>query len=399
MKFQDAFLKLLSSIAIGSKESAMNSQRFWSSSENYIYVTDPNAFNENLENIFLIDERISSRFDRKKIYQFIEKKLLEAKRNKETFEKDFDVFFSGFLEIKPKNLVVNSPISGIRLDNNARKFELYGYSFGYMVDLPMSLSDTKGMFISVTIENIYDPEVAIVKAEAAFTDFIRLIVFISGMLDKSIHISLGLPLSPDLSHEQMYVSTSSFHVTDSNGTLLSGNISNKHVTKVPVNNAFFSENVDFKKLWKLLQYKNNSKKMNDMESRMLNSALTLGESSINKDRRSSIIYTCMAMEIMFSHDELGFFQRSIGEKLSDIFVFIVATDKESRIDTAQKFKKVYRMRSAIVHGGDKQLTDDNLLINILLRAAIAQLLNNDKFSKLKNIGAVYEMLRDAQYSY
>lgn len=312
---------------------------------------------------------------------------------------EFEDFYKEFLAVEPKSVTVKSPISGIRLDNGLREFSLGNYKFGYMSDLTIPMSNESGMFVSVTIGEVYDANIAIQKAEAAFLDFVRLVVFISGKLDKSIYISLGLPLSPDMSPERMYVSTSSYQVTDSEGSLLSGNISNKLVEKIPVNNPFFSENKDFHKLWELISKKINSQKLTDMESRLLNSALALGESVFTKDKRNSVIYTCMSLELMFSFDEVGFYQRSIGEKLSDIFTFVVATDKETRRETAKLFKKVYRMRSAIVHGGDKELTDENLLINYLMRGAIGDMMNNDKYHDIKNISQVYEMLRDAQNSY
>ena len=166
-----------------------------------------------------------------------------------------------------------------------------------------------------------------------------------------------------------------------------------------MNNPFFSKNKDFDKFWGLLTKKINGIKVTDIESRVLNSALALGESAFTKDKKNSVIYTCMSVELMFSFDEVGFYQRSIGEKLSDVFTFIVGKDKETRRETAKLFKNVYRMRSAIVHGGDKELNDDNLSINFLMRGAISHIMNDEKFKEVKNVGQIYEMLRDAQNSY
>lgn len=107
----------------------------------------------------------------------------------------------------------------------------------------------------------------------------------------------------------------------------------------------------------------------------------------------------MSLEIMFSHDERALFQRSIGEKLSDIFTFVVPKDKESRLKKSKIVKKVYGMRSAIVHGGDKELTDENLVINSLMRGAISEIINNEKSQEIRNVDQLYEMLKEAQNSY
>lgn len=64
-----------------------------------------------------------------------------------------------------------------------------------------------------------------------------------------------------------------------------------------------------------------------MESRLLNASIAIGESALSRNTKNSIIYTSMALEILFSYDECLLFQKSIGDKLSDTFAFIVGTDK------------------------------------------------------------------------
>nr|WP_290441519.1 HEPN domain-containing protein [Halomonas sp. CnH100-B] len=197
----------------------------------------------------------------------------------------------------------------------------------------------------------------------------------------------------------MYVRTSSYQITDDQGNLESASISNNNLEKIPINNNFFSSNETLNKLWELNDKRINGPKLNDIDSRVINSALALGESALTADKKNSIIYTCMSLEILFSYDQGGLFQRSIGEKLSDLFTFIVARDKETRLKTGKVVKKVYGMRSAIVHGGDKELTDENLLVNFLMRAAISEILNAEKFKGVSNIARLYEMLKEAQNSY
>ncbi|MHA2728335.1 hypothetical protein [Vibrio campbellii] len=398
MKFESLISSLLSSTTYGTTEQAMRSPQRWLRQEKSLYVYDLDLYNDCLEKLFSLNNKLSSRFSRKTVFDFIQKQIPDLK-SREKLEVTEESLFGELLAVEARSVIVKSPISGIRLDSGLRKFSLGGYTFGYMEDLTIPISNEKGMFISITIEKVYDNNLAIQKAETAFLDFIRLIVFISGKLDKSIYISLGLPMHADMTQERMYVSTSSYHVTDIEGQLLSGNVSNKYVEKIPVNNPFFSENNDFNKLWSLLTKKINGIKVTDIESRLLNSALALGESAFTKDKKNSVIYTCMSVELMFSFDEVGFYQRSIGEKLSDVFTFIVGQDKETRREIAKLFKNVYRMRSAIVHGGDKELNDENLFINFLMRAAISHIMNNDKFKGVKNVGQIYEMLRDAQNSY
>ncbi|MPL66249.1 hypothetical protein SDC9_11918 [bioreactor metagenome] len=57
------------------------------------------------------------------------------------------------------------------------------------------------------------------------------------------------------------------------------------------------------------------------------------------------------------------FQKSIGNTLADTFAFIVATDKESRLNTIKAVKEFYRLRSALVHGGDTKVNNDYIIFN------------------------------------
>ncbi|MFX4243544.1 hypothetical protein ACOL22_12310, partial [Aliarcobacter butzleri] len=75
-----------------------------------------------------------------------------------------------------------------------------------------------------------------------------------------------------------------------------------------------------------------NKKISKMEIRLLNASIAIGESALSKNIKNSIIYTSMAFEILFSFDEGSLFQKSIGDRLADTFAFIIASDKETRLN-------------------------------------------------------------------
>ncbi|MBW5405839.1 HEPN domain-containing protein [Morganella morganii] len=132
---------------------------------------------------------------------------------------------------------------------------------------------------------------------------------------------------------------------------------------------------------------------------MLNAAIYPGESSLTAGSKNSIIYTCISLEILFSYDEGSLFQKSTGEKLADVFVFVVDKDLKSRLETEKLVKKVYSLRSAIVHGRTKNLSQDNLIINVLMRAAIAEILAGERFLKINTISELYSKLKEDQNGY
>lgn len=388
-------LKIVNSADLANESSFKS----WSSQDGTSVVTTNSAGYHNLlESLACDNSKIASRFSRKTIYKFIENRLPRLKRSGQIPESS-EIFFKELLEQEPTSMVVSMPISGIRLDGGVRSFELACFRFGYLQDLETPMANQSGMYISTTINNAYDKEIALQNAENAFLNFSKLIIFLSGKQDKSIFIETGLPLKPDLSHEQMYVSTNSYQIQDAQGRMSSGDVKTIYIEKIPVNNDFFTSKEVLGKLWELYDRKHTGTKLGDLESRILNTALALGESASTKDIRNSILYTCIALEILFSRDDGALFQKSIGQNLADLFAFIVAKDAPTRKEIAKLTKKVYGMRSAIVHGGDKEMSNENLIVNHFMRGALAELLTAERFKDAKHLSTIYEMMSDAQYSY
>lgn len=285
--------------------------------------------------------------------------------------------------------------------DNVDKINISTFEIGKENQLKSILpNDTDRYYIAVQINNIYDDLIAIEEAKNKFLDFIRLIVFLSGKNDKKILIKTGLPSYPSVSHEQMYVETSSYHITENiQDEFPSIQMNNTFLEKIPLDNPFFCKNENFIKLWDIYEKKHSAKNFSKMEARLLNASIAIGESALSKNIKNSIIYTSMAFEILFSFDEGSLFQKSIGDRLADTFAFIVAKDKEARLNIIKSVKKFYRLRSALVHGGDKNMNTDYVVFNSLLSAVIRELLNNEKYKNIKKIDDLYSMVREAQNSY
>lgn len=375
----------------------------WYTKDETIYISSQKIeiFNQYLEAIYSINENIYTRFTRKKIYKFIEDKIVEQKKSDKLFDQEMaETFFTKYEHLKPYSRYIIAPISGIRLDTSD-KVNISIFEIGKASKLKSFLSnDTDGYYIAVKINDIYDDLIAIEEAKNKFLDFIRLIVFLSGRNDKTILIKTGLPSYPSISHERMYVETSSYHITENKeDEFPSGQINSTYLEKIPVDNNFFCKHESYIKIWELYKKKHTNIKISKMEMRLLNASISIGESALSKNIKNSIIYTSMAFEILFSFDEGSLFQKSIGDRLADTFAFIVATDKESRLGIIKSVKEFYRLRSALVHGGDTKVNNDYTLYNRLLSAVISELLNNENYKNIKNIDELYNMVKEAQNSY
>lgn len=404
MKLHELLNKSLSLIEVGiTSEAGIAHAKSWFNKDQVLYISQNNIeqFNQILEQIYSLNENIYTRFTKQKIYKFIEDKIVKQKKDKSLFDEEISKnFFKTFEEQKPYSKYIIAPISGIRLDS-VDKVNISIFEIGKQNSLNSLLSnDIDGYYIAVKIDDIYDDLIAIEEAKNKFLDFIRLIVFLSGKNDKKILIKTGLPSYPNLSHEQMYVETSSYQITENvEDEFPSSTMNNIHLEKIPVDNDFFYKHENFIKIWDLYEKKHFNKKISKMEIRLLNAAIAIGESALSKNIKNSIIYTSMAFEILFSFDEGSLFQKSIGDRLADTFVFIVATNKESRLDTIKSVKEFYRLRSALVHGGDTKVNNDYIKFNRLLSAVISELLNNEKYKNVQKIDDLYNMVKEAQNSY
>jgi len=388
------------------KSSEMNFQghpKVWPTNDEIIFVSKNNIekFQIIIENIYSSNKNIYTKFTRKKVYKFIEDKIIKVKKKDTEFTKKVsENFFKELEDTESYSRYIIAPISGIRLDKSD-KINISIFEIGKSSQLKSFLShDKDGYYIAVKINDIYDDFIAIEEAKNKFLDFIRLIVFFSGRNDKEVLIKTGLPSYPSISHDRMYVESSSYQITENiKDEFPSSQMNSIYLEKIPVDNDFFCKNENFIKLWEIYERKNSTKKPSKMEIRLLNSSIAIGESASSINIKNSIIYTSMALEILFSFDEGSLFQKSIGDRLADTFAFIIATNKESRLDTIKLVKGFYRLRSALVHGGDTKINNDYIIINRLLSAVISELLNNEKYKNIKNIDQLYAMVKDAQNSY
>lgn len=384
-------------------EAGIAHAKSWFNKEKVLFISNENIekFTLAIEHIYNINEKIYTRFTRQKIYKFVEEELVKQKKSNNTFtEKTSKDFFQLFEEQKPYSRCIIAPISGIRLDN-VNKINISIFEIGKANQLESILSnDIDGYYIAVGIDNIYDDLIAIEEAKNKFLDFIRLIVFLSGKNDKKILIKTGLPSYPSISHEQMYVETSSYHIAENiHEEFPSSQMNNIYLEKIPVDNPFFCKHENFLKIWDIYEKKSSAKNISKMESRLLNASIAIGESALSKNIKNSIIYTSMAFEILFSFDEGSLFQKSIGDRLADTFAFVIAKDKETRLNAIKSVKEFYRLRSALVHGGDRKMNNDYIVFNSLLSTVISELLNNEKYKNIKNIDNLYAMVKEAQNSY
>lgn len=355
-KIKNLLNAALKTIHACSREEAVASKRskIKVRTEQALMVTDINSYLVLLDAIYNSESKISQRFSRETAYKIIEDNIFEIKfSGKDLSNEDIVSLLKRFTDVSPEDVKVVAPISGVRLDKEGAVI-IGSFEIGLSGSLKMPISNNNDYYICSEIKNSYDNLKAISLAHDEFQEFINLIFFIAGKKDNSIFIKTGLPSYPSYTHQQMYVETSSYQIQRNPSNFPDASISNKIVEKIPVDDEFFVNNTSFRMLWDIYKERKNGVKISDLNSRILNCSISIGEAIRSQKEKDSVIHTCIALEILLSYDEGSLFQKSIGDRLADTFVFIVAKDKESRLRASSVLKKVYRMRSALVHGGEQR---------------------------------------------
>ena len=398
MCLKDLLNKLLSLLQEGDNNNAYKTF-FIKNRKIWLSYADDRIFEEIIDDIYK-NKKLNIMFSRKTIYRLIKDLVLEYKITDKVFDSDINMFFEKISkrEISPYNGFIAVPISGITLKNNF-EIEIGNFKIGLAQLIKSMPIDKCKYYIGVKIKNIYDNSFAVEKAENMFLDFVRLITFLDGNFYGDVHIKIGLPVYEDYGQDKIHIKTYSYVILNEQNEpekqlAVYGDIYDT-AHKIVIDEDFFCNNPDFNKLWDLYA----SDTLNEIEQRIINAALCIGESLSSQDIKSSIIYTCMALETLFSFDEAGLFQKSIADKISDIAVFLVCKDKEHRLKTKKAIKKFYGLRSTLVHGGSRETNDSYKEFNNMIKAAIRVLLNDERFSNIKTIKELYELVEDAQKSY
>ncbi|NHX33738.1 hypothetical protein HA388_27455, partial [Escherichia coli] len=81
-------------------------------------------------------------------------------------------FFDDLLNVKPKKMKVSSPILGVKIESNISTVNIGPFEISSGKDVSEVFFDKNLMYISIEIEQVYDIDIAILKANDAFEDFI-----------------------------------------------------------------------------------------------------------------------------------------------------------------------------------------------------------------------------------
>jgi hypothetical protein len=113
---------------------------------------------------------------------------------------------------------------------------------------------------------------------------------------------------------------------------------------------------------------------------------------------SAFVKGAIALEVLFSANEKGVITPSIMAQIAESCAFLLGNSKMQPWDVEKEVKRLYGIRSAVVHSGKDFVEDEDL--NSLLqicRAVAIVLLSNPDFAEMTSITQLADYFRRWKY--
>lgn len=148
-----------------------------------------------------------------------------------------------------------------------------------------------------------------------------------------------------------------------------------------------------KRLWSIYE----KETLTWSESRIKKAVNWIGYSINERDLELSFLQSLFALESLLQCQS-GFIDKGLTAQMAENFAFIVANTPEDRVEAEKQFKKLYRSRSELVHGGSKNRTEEDRDTAVVYALATLEgVLSKEEFLKIKNEEEFKELITHLKF--
>jgi hypothetical protein len=347
--------------------------------------------------LFSSNHEIFETFTRKKFEEVIIQLIRVLKNSSEKCNSDhYSLVIEELLTLEVKEYEILYDFHGARMNSPSiqfgdftiydkeKSFNYLSQTYPALENKEIYLSTLSSKFIIGVKVKARENNKAIEKADKLCESFEK--VFGYALSDLTHHSRIGI-----LNFRGW---TSINRVVCNNGSMGWGG-KNDPFSAVNLDDTFFKdESQGNDKIWSLITKKNK----NEIERRLLNAIEWIGKAAYDKDNSKSLVQFVFAIEGMLQLSEKEFITSSIISQLSDWLAFIINDDKEKRKEIAKYFKKVYRKRSAVAHGGSNTIEIEDLAIaNHIAKLMVITLLTRSPFKEMTSMKQLSEYMTDLKF--
>ncbi len=332
----------------------------------------------------------------------IEKELIpEIKRKKientHFTETECDLFRQKLRSIPIQKFRVWRPIYGVTLPEGEAAISMGDFSIynekSFVTQIHRELPENSPLHQSKRLPQPHilievfakDSTKALELADALFHKFELIMRFFIGRRTEHYEVGILNYVGPQMRENILIGESEVVEGTGWKGSLQS----------IPLADKFFSAPpTPFIKLLQLI-----TKQGNRLETHILRCAEWTGQAMGDPNAASAFVKAAIALEVMFRINEKGVITPSIMAQIADSCAFLLGTSEESAKEKEREVKRLYEVRSAIVHSGKDSVpkSDLNALIQTC-RNVVLRLLSGKEFQGMTNIESLAEYFKSKKYA-
>lgn len=159
--------------------------------------------------------------------------------------------------------------------------------------------------------------------------------------------------------------------------------------------CYVNEDSGYHTVWGFTTKKN----LNKFQKRIMLAVEWIGQSMADPSPQSAFIKAAIALEIIFTYNEGDIIIPSIMNQISESIALILGSSVDERLKLESSVKKLYGLRSKIVHSGNKDISqaEYKTLLEIA-RSVIIKILTSDKLNSVDSVQDLYTILKKIKYS-
>jgi hypothetical protein len=254
-------------------------------------------------------------------------------------------------------------------------------------DLMWQPKDTEGVFIECSVE-ARDAEKALELADRLFYRFELVMRLRIGYRTTRFEVGILNYVGPQLRGGL---------ILSESGRPVSQESSWKGALEpIPIGDPFFCDPPPaFSRLFRLISQTNNS-----LERHVVRCAEWTAQAMSDPNAASAFVKAATALEVLFSANEKGVITPSIMAQIAESCAFLLAGTPAEAQELERQVKRLYGVRSAVVHSGQDSVakSDLNGLIHIC-RTIIGVLLSGKEFAGIDSMDKLADYFKLKKYSF
>lgn len=357
-------------------------------------------YNSSIRNLYDADKQIARFFTLQEFEEFFRsyfKELLET--NKQADQSSYKQFTSKVNALPIKKSIVFRNIYGIELKESKSPFKIgpfviYNYEkHHHLIEsmTPLNPGVLWGLnrhfkyLISIEIETKGNTKV-LELADELFSKFELFIAFLIGHYIDDQRVSVIDPIT-------WYYD---YSIIISNGSVSTPSNLRGPYKSIPLDDSYFSNpKIGSKSLWTLLEESSGRK----FQNRIVSAIEWFGKASLERNKQSRFLLYIISLEALFTFSEKTLVSPSIASSIADGIAFILGKNKDSRQFISKRVSALYGIRSAIAHGGNKIVTDEDLSeVTRISLASIRAFLTNKNLREIKDSEQLNEFIKSKKFS-